>query len=182
MTWFEDMCKEMEATHGERGWKRRLAEMLGVSDSNVQNWIRVGDAPPIVRAAYEAKERVLELEEELRALGNDNYVIEEMENGDSFRVLMLDNDTGRFIEQATTKSLGLAQAIIQIDSGVLDQKIAVLADRVADLVDDHPDDKAALHEVMNWNKSTRREEVAQLVSGFKNLLNPDKLEALQHDK
>lgn len=182
MSWFKEMCNEMEATHGERGWKRRLAEMLGVSDSNVQNWIRVGDAPPIVRTAYEAVERTRELESELQERENDNYAIEEIEDGDGFRVLMLDSETGRFIERATTKRLDLAHAIIEFESGALDRKIGALADRVEDWVEDHPDDKAALYDVLNWKVPTRRETAAKFQADFTIMLNPEQLEALQNDK
>lgn len=182
MTWFADMCREMQSTHGERGWKRRLAQMLGVSDSNVQNWVRAGDAPPIVRTAYEAVERTRELEGELRERENDIYAVEEIGDGDSFRVLILDSETGRFIERATTKSLNLAHAIIQFESGALDRKIGALADRVGDLVEDHPDDKVALYDVLNWKVSTRREKTPKFQADFTIVLNPEQLEAMQSDK
>lgn len=149
MDWFAEMCADMEARHGERGWKRRLAEMLGVSDSNVQNWIRAGSAPPIVRTAFEAKQKARALEGELKARGRDSFVIEELENDRRFRVLALDSQSGRFIEVATTRDLPLAQAIVEVESGALDEKIGAVAFG-ADILFDHHEDRQALNDLRNW--------------------------------
>lgn len=157
-----EMCREMEESYGERGWKRRMAEMLGVSDSNVQNWVRVGDAPPIVRTAFEAKQKMQELEQELLSREQDKFVIEELEAGSGFRVLSLNIDTGHFIERAITKDIKLAQVIIQIESGALEQKICAVADRFDDLIDNDPDDKQALYSLLNWQKPTRLEYEAEI--------------------
>jgi predicted transcriptional regulator len=169
MTWFVEMCIEMEALHGERGWKRRLAEMLGVSDSNVQNWIRAGDAPPIVRTAYEAKEEVRELESELAAHERDKFVIEELTDGRGFRVLSL-LETGRFNELATTRSIELARAIIQVESGALDQKISFTISRLWDLTEDHLDDRQCLKDLEQWNQPTRREQRAEVAASLHSLM------------
>jgi predicted transcriptional regulator len=168
MSWFVEMCKEMEAQHGERGWKRKLAIMLGVSDSNVQNWIRAGDAPPIVRTAYEAKEEIRDLQEDLATRELDRYVIEELDHG--FRILVLDEETGRFIEQATAKNIGLARAIVQFISGGLEQKISSVFDSLYDYVDGHPDDQRSLRDLSNWNEPTRREKLADMARQMNDLL------------
>ncbi len=161
MSWFSEMCLEMEAEHGERGWKRRLAETLGVSDSNVQNWIRAGDAPPIVRTAFEAKARVRELERELSEYADDNYVIEQCRDQARFRVLKNNEASGHFVEVACTHSLALARAIIQVDSGNLDRKISELWDLTYDHLD-QPTDRSVLNDVANWQIPSRRERAAEL--------------------
>lgn len=169
MNWFSEMCVEMEKTHGERGWKRRLAEMLGVSDSNVQNWIRVGDAPPIVRTAFEAKERVRELEVELTEHADDGYVIEACTGRAQFRILKLDKTVGRFVELACTSNLALAHAIIQIDSGNLDRKISTLWNLTHDYLE-HPTERHALNAVANWQVPTHRESQAAFIQSLTSLI------------
>jgi predicted transcriptional regulator len=169
MSWFVEMCKEMEAQHGERGWKRKLAGMLGVSDSNVQNWIRAGDAPPIVRTAYEAKEEIRDLESELAAHERDNFIIEELADGRGFRVLSL-LETGRFCELATARTIELARAIIQVESGALDQKISDTTSRLWDSTEDHPDDRKCLMSLEQWNQPTRREQRAKVTASLHSIM------------
>lgn len=173
MSWFLEMCEEMESRHGERGWKRRLAEMLGVSDSNVQNWIRVGDAPPIVRTAFEAKQALLDAENELAARERDKFVIQKIEGGQGFRVLGLDSESGHFIEWATTKDLNLARAVAHVASGALDQKISAVWACLAGLIEDHPDEQRTLNDLMDWRKPTRREQDTEITK-FLEVLNDPK--------
>jgi len=161
MGWFQDMCEEMEAIHGERGWKRRLAEMLGVSDSNVQNWIRAGSAPPIVRTAYEAKLLIAELQQQLATREHTNLVIEEIEGGRGYRVLKHTPNSGLFFEVAHTRERSLAQKIVQIESGALDAKIEAVLNWAYDY-HDHPDDRQQLDELSGWAQPSWTEQQAEV--------------------
>lgn len=61
--WFATYCAEMEGKIG-RGWKRRLAEKVGVSESNVQTWLRSGRVPPAVQRAILLNDELEELKME----------------------------------------------------------------------------------------------------------------------
>lgn len=163
MVWFVEMCAEMEARHGERGWKRRLAEMLGVSDSNVQNWIRAGSVPPIVRTAYEAKQEVQDLERELKRFQQDVFVIEELDAARGYRVLRAAPESGRFVDVATTRDLELARAIVQVESGALGEKISAVLSWADDYMEGTPE-QLTLEELRDWRQSTRREADAEMAN------------------
>jgi hypothetical protein len=161
MSWFQDMCDEMEMIHGERGWKRRLAEMLGVSDSNIQNWIRAGSAPPIVKTAYEAKREIEDLGREIAAHEHDDFVIEEIQSLGRYRVLKLDPEKGRFLEWGVFGDLGVARRFVQVESGALQAKINAALD-CADILVNHADDRQQLNALRYWDQPTRREQKAQM--------------------
>lgn len=65
--WFLQYCQELEEAVG-RGWKRRLAEKVGVAETNVQTWLKSGRVPPAVRRAITLADRLEEVEQEYRAL------------------------------------------------------------------------------------------------------------------
>lgn len=170
MNWFVEMCEGMKLRHGEHGWKRRLAEMLGVSDSNVQNWIRAGTAPPIVKTAYEATQRVQELEDDLGERECNNFGIEELGDGRGYQVLVLDPKSGRFVNIATTTKLSIAHAIVQFESGSLEQKISTVVQSAEILFENHPEDLQSLNDLVHWNQPTRRERAAETVSTLHDIM------------
>lgn len=162
MSWFEEMCAEMQARHGERGWKRRLAEMLGVSDSNVQNWIRAGDAPPLVRTAYEAIDENRDLRAELERRSADNWLIENCGDGGGFRVLACDEGAGHFRELATASTLELARAVVHIASGNLQRKIDAVTTVARDLCS-FPEELSAIDSLDRClGTPTHREQEAEI--------------------
>jgi predicted transcriptional regulator len=167
MSWFDEMCDEMRGRYGERGWKRRLAEMLGVSDSNVQNWIRAGDAPPIVRTAYEAIDENHDLRKDLEDRENDDFIIQALGENRGFKVLRCNKKTGNFEELATTHSDVLARAIVHIASGALDKKISDLVYLVSALIPDECDQKYIL-KLQGWNEPLRREKMADVIKIIEN--------------
>jgi hypothetical protein len=48
---FDLICDWFEEKHGH-GWKRRLAEVAGVPESNVRGWIKSGRMPPWVQKIF----------------------------------------------------------------------------------------------------------------------------------
>ena len=65
--WFQGYCENMEQELG-RGWKRRLAQKVGVGESNVQAWIKSGRVPPAVRKAITLADELANLREEYEEL------------------------------------------------------------------------------------------------------------------
>ncbi|GHF22099.1 hypothetical protein GCM10017044_15250 [Kordiimonas sediminis] len=62
--WFKNVCNSLEAQHGY-GWKNKLANIVGVSPSNVQSWIKAGKVPPAVATAIKQHEDIERLTSEL---------------------------------------------------------------------------------------------------------------------
>jgi hypothetical protein len=96
--WFANYCAEMEAANG-RGWKRRLAEKVGVSESNVQTWLKSGRVPPAVHRAIMLSDRIDELNrdatEQVRMDGS-RWIEEKTIHGEKrFSVHEMNMETGR---------------------------------------------------------------------------------------
>ena len=94
--WFSRYCVELERSVG-RGWKRRLAEKVGVSESNVQTWLKSGRVPPAVRTAIELHDEVQRLEVLLKDRPlTHRRSIEVVTSGHAptFRIVELDEKTG----------------------------------------------------------------------------------------
>ncbi len=96
--WFFAICEAMESNIG-RGWKRQLADKVGVSESNVQVWLKSGRVPAAVRRAIELSDEVGRLGEELskcERLTNSRWITEESFRGEArYGVQELNTDTGR---------------------------------------------------------------------------------------
>lgn len=144
--------------------------MLGVSDSNVQNWIRTGDAPPIVRTAFEAKLELLDFKGELASMGRDDFLIERLANDLGYRVLGLDQRSGLFRELASATNLGHARAIVHVASGALQEKILAVVNTVSDLIEDDPDSQRVVNNLCHWNEPTRREVIAEFQTTLEDLV------------
>lgn len=65
--WFKAVCEEFENQYGF-GWKKKLADVVGVSASNVQSWIKAGRVPPAVATAITKNEEIEDLKRELSIL------------------------------------------------------------------------------------------------------------------
>lgn len=171
--WFGEKCRELEEEHG-RGWKRRLAEMVGVSDSNVQSWIKAGSVPPAVRTAIEKAQYAAELEAEIGRFRSERHLIAEIAEND-FHLLELSASTGRYIPHATFRRVEDAHALIVVRSGELDRRIAAVCDRF-EILADNVDDKKALHLLENWREITRPEKEAGMSKICDTLFNEEDLD------
>nr|WP_319512779.1 hypothetical protein [uncultured Cohaesibacter sp.] len=95
--WFKRYCENMEQEFG-RGWKRRLAQKVGVGESNVQAWIKSGRVPPAVRKAITLSDELVALKNNYEELcsSNPKRWIEEVTIHDrtTFSVHEIDVETG----------------------------------------------------------------------------------------
>lgn len=166
--WFKDTCRDLENRYG-RGWKRRLAELVGVSDSNVQSWIKVGRVPPAVRSAIENAERVRELEQELENHEDEQKCFVAMdENGGA--VVLSQGDDGVPVYLARFRVLDDAFRFRSVASGELDRRITDVLDHLWDYLDGHPDDQATLERLRNWAQKPKAVELAESVQLLNSML------------
>lgn len=164
--WFKAKCEELRDEHGDHGWKRRLAELVGVSDSNVQSWIKAGKVPPAVHTAIEYAKTIDELKAEIGKFRSETLSIEETPDG-KFRVLEMNQATGRWRERAILHRLEDAHDLIAVASGELDDRIAAVRDWAEDYVN-HPYEKKTLKNVGNWRRETRPEREARFRKKLEN--------------
>lgn len=97
--WFE----RYRSHHGDRGWRVQMGNDLGVSDSNVRNWVKAGKIPDwalrtldVLEERQELRKTVETQESRLSALTRDWSVIQD---GDSISVVDTTDAHGRTIAE-----------------------------------------------------------------------------------
>jgi hypothetical protein len=95
--WFLRYCHNLEEEVG-RGWKRRLAEKVGVAETNVQTWLKSGRVPPAVRRAITLADELESLKrehEQLRSIVGGRWIESESYSGETrYSVHEMDGKTG----------------------------------------------------------------------------------------
>ena len=148
--WFDEKCQEWRARFGERGWKHKLAEALNVSDSNVQNWLRAGEVPPIVRTAIDALEERDNLNVALaKHQSSIKFVIAKLSGEERFAVMSLE-ECGQFEIKATFRELQDAKAFIQFCSGEIDRKIRNLTEYISVYSEEDAEMRRYVFQLENW--------------------------------
>lgn len=91
--WFKLICDNLEVEHGY-GWKQKLAEIVGVSSSNVQSWIKAGRVPPAVKTAIVLYQKIEYLEAKIKILDNnkDLMIAEVRDSEFPFQVLQFNEE------------------------------------------------------------------------------------------
>ncbi|VAV92834.1 hypothetical protein MNBD_ALPHA02-620 [hydrothermal vent metagenome] len=161
--WLRKLCEEYNEKHG-RGWKRILASELGIHETNIQNWLRSGKVPAVIKALVERNKDLKNCDEEIRKLEDDlskfkNSPIIISNNDGSFSVRYLDQKTGQY--KSYDKDLTNAHKLAATLSGEIDVRINALIDGLA--LDDRFEDsrdKALIDNLINWFEPTAFEKEA----------------------
>ncbi len=164
--WFRRYCRDLEEDVG-RGWKRRLAEKVGVAETNVQTWLKSGRVPPAVRRAITLSDELEKLKreyEQLESIVGERWIEADSFGGETYySVHEMDGKTGlgrlvadrmARIEDARTLA-NLPAIMLRIDKAL----------NVLDLENmyDHPDDQRHVKMLTNleWDARTPRELIQE---------------------
>ena len=152
---FNLLCGWFEEEYGH-GWKRRLAEVAGVPESNVHSWIKAGRMPPWVHRVFEllAETRLLRRNERLIAKQVSDYqqVGQVIEDGDGFAVYRSEDGIGKLVARGIP-DLQAAREIAALPR--LKSMSATLSFLVSEIVDEDAltdEEKEIAAEVSDWDR------------------------------
>lgn len=167
--WFLGYCHDLEEAVG-RGWKRRLAEKVGVAETNVQTWLKSGRVPPAVRQAITLADELEDLKREhahLESLVGTRWIEVESCGGESrYSVHERDGKTGlgRLVADNMARIEDARElANLPAVKAHIDKALNALN---FENIYNHPDDQRHVKVLMNpgWDARTPWERQAELRS------------------
>jgi hypothetical protein len=162
---FHFLCDWFEEEYG-RGWKRRLAEMAGVPESNVHSWIKAGKMPPWILRIFRLLIQNSRLQRNLQVLstriaeyGQCDQVID---TGDGYMVCRLEDGPGSIVasgitDEAIAREIAALPRLKSIANEALDYIAFVVDSGFLDMIpadEEYPFDTGKLLEALrNWSQA-----------------------------
>ncbi len=156
---FKLICNWFEGTYGH-GWKRRLARVAGVPESNVHSWIKAGRMPPWVHRVFKLLIQTSRLRRNerlvIKQVSDYQQVGQVVEDGDGFAVYRSENGIGKLVARGipdleTAREIAALPRLKSMSAELSVMLTDVLENKVVpeDFFTD--EEKGVVAEVSDWN-------------------------------